>query len=71
MNRNQILFNGFCMAIFMSLCMSFVMTAVNVGFGSNFIPAWLAGGGVGFLVSLPLSFFLPPFLQKIMERLKI
>ncbi|MDR0997942.1 MAG: DUF2798 domain-containing protein [Treponema sp.] len=32
---------------------------------------WLASWGIGFVVSLPLSFFLPPFLQKIMERLRI
>jgi hypothetical protein len=67
----QIVFNGFWMACVMSICMAFVMTAVNVGFGSNFVAAWLTGAGVGFVVSLPLSFFLPPFLQKIMKRLKI
>jgi hypothetical protein len=51
--------------------MAFVMTAVNVGFGSMFVDVWLTGAGVGFIVSLPLSFFLPPLLQKIMKMLKI
>jgi hypothetical protein len=51
--------------------MAFVMTVINVGFGDNFVRAWLAGWGVGFVVSLPLSFFLPPFLQKVMKWLKI
>jgi hypothetical protein len=59
------------MALVMSFCMAFVMTAVNVGFGSSFITPWLKGAGVGFVVSLPLSFFLPPLLQKIMKKLKI
>jgi hypothetical protein len=71
MNIYQILFNGFCMALIMSVCMAFVMTAVNIGFGDNFLSAWLTGTAIGFVVSLPLSFFLPPFLQKIMKWLKI
>jgi hypothetical protein len=59
------------MAFVMSISMSFVMTAVNLGFGSNFVTAWLTGAGIGFIVSLPLSFFLPLLLQKMMKRLKI
>jgi hypothetical protein len=51
--------------------MAFVMTAVNVGFGSNFVTVWLTGAGIGFVVSLPLAFILPPLLQKIMKMLKI
>jgi hypothetical protein len=51
--------------------MAFVMTAINVGFGSNFVIAWVSGWGIGFVVSLPLSFFLPPLLQKMMQILKI
>jgi hypothetical protein len=47
------------------------MTALNIGFGEKFLIPWLTGWGIGFVVSLPLSFFLPPFLQKIMKRLKI
>ncbi|MDR1430475.1 MAG: DUF2798 domain-containing protein [Spirochaetaceae bacterium] len=71
MSFGQIVFNGFWMALIMSVCMAFVMTVVNVGFGDNFIRAWLTGAGVGFIVSLPLSFFLPPLLQKIMKMLNI
>jgi hypothetical protein len=71
MTIGQIVFNGFWMAFIMSICMAFVMAVVNVGLGSNFVAAWLSGAGVGFVVSLPLSFFLPPLLQKIMKRLKI
>jgi hypothetical protein len=62
---------GISMTLIMSLCMAFVMTAANSGFGSSFVSLWLTGAGVGFVVSLPLSFFLPPLLQKIMKWLKI
>jgi hypothetical protein len=44
------------------------MTAINVGFNSHFLKAWVSGWGIGFLVSLPLSFLVPPLLQKIMHK---
>jgi hypothetical protein len=59
------------MALIMSVCMAFVMATVNVGFGSNFVTAWMTGAGIGFVVSLPLAFIIPPLLQKIMKILKI
>jgi hypothetical protein len=31
----------------------------------------LTGSGIGFVVSLPLSFIVPPLLGKIMTRMKI
>jgi hypothetical protein len=71
MNVRQILFFGFCMATIMSMCMSLVMTAINVGFNHDFFRPWLMGWGFGFLASLPLSFILPPLLQKIMHALKL
>ncbi|MDR1239603.1 MAG: DUF2798 domain-containing protein [Treponema sp.] len=71
MNLRQILFFGFCMAVIMSMCMSLVMTAINVGFGPDFFAPWLQGWGAGFLTSLPLSFVLPPLLHKTMQKLKL
>jgi hypothetical protein len=71
MSIRQILFFGVVMSVIMSLCMAFAMTAINVGFGDIFLSAWLAGWGAGFVVSLPLSVFLPPFLMKVIEWLKI
>jgi hypothetical protein len=67
----QILFFGFCMAILMSLCMSLAMALINVGPGRYFWGAWLSGWGIGFLVSLPFSFFVPPLIQKLMAKLRI
>jgi hypothetical protein len=59
------------MAIIMSMFVSFSMTIINVGFDANFVDMWMGGWAIGFLASLPLSFLLPPLLQKLMERLKI
>ncbi|MDR1329150.1 MAG: DUF2798 domain-containing protein, partial [Oscillospiraceae bacterium] len=67
----QIFFFGICMAAIMSLCMSFAMAAINVGFNAGFTPAWLSGWGIGFVVSLPFSFFVPPLIQKIMKKFGI
>jgi hypothetical protein len=52
--------------------MAFAMTTINVGLDKPyFITAWLQGGGIGFMVSLPLSFFVPSLIQKLMRTLKI
>ncbi|MDR1247408.1 MAG: DUF2798 domain-containing protein [Clostridiales Family XIII bacterium] len=55
----------------MSLCMSVAMAAINVGLNSHFWAAWLSGWGIGFIVSLPFSFFIPPLIQKVMKKLNI
>jgi hypothetical protein len=51
--------------------MSVAMAAINVGWNSHFWSAWLSGWGIGFLVSLPFSFFVPPLIQKVMQKLNI
>jgi hypothetical protein len=71
MSARQVLFFGISMAMAMSLCMSFAMTAINIGFGSNFISTCLSAWGIGFVVSLPFSFLVPPLIQKLMRRLGI
>jgi hypothetical protein len=56
------------MAVLMSLCMSLAMAAINVGLNIHFWKAWLSGWGIGFVVSLPFSFFVPPLIQKLMKK---
>jgi hypothetical protein len=51
--------------------MSFAMAAINVGLNRYFLAAWLSGWGIGFVVSLPFSFFVPSFIQKLMKKLRI
>ncbi|MDR0596939.1 MAG: DUF2798 domain-containing protein [Treponema sp.] len=71
MTLKQILFFGIAMSIVMSAAMSAVMVVINVGLNSHFLEAWLPGWGLGFLVSLPFAFFLPPTIQKVMAKLHI
>jgi hypothetical protein len=51
--------------------MSLAMAAINVGMNAHFLAAWLSGWGIGFVVSLPFSFFVPPLIQKAMRKLNI
>ena len=54
-------------AILMSLFMSFVLTAINIGFPSHFFVAWLASLGLGFAVALPVSLLVIPLVSKFIE----
>jgi hypothetical protein len=71
MTIRQILFFGSVMSVFMALFMSLAMAIINVGINEHFIGAWLKGWLTGFLVSLPLSFVIPPALQKLIQTLHI
>ncbi|MBC7796408.1 MAG: DUF2798 domain-containing protein [Pyrinomonadaceae bacterium] len=50
--------------LFMSGAMSFVLTAINLGFGADFIWQWLRSFGISFLVALPISTLVVPQIQK-------
>lgn len=51
---------GLCM----SGAMSFALTAINQGFGADFLWQWLRSFGISFLVALPISAFVVPQIQK-------
>jgi hypothetical protein len=55
----------------MSTAMSAVMVIINVGLNDHFFEAWLPSFGIGFLASLPFSFFLPALIQRLMAKLHI
>lgn len=71
MSRKQKVFQSVCMALIMSCCMSFVMTVKNIGFHSNLIAVWFPNAVLGFAVAIPLSFFVPSLIQKLMRSLGI
>ena len=48
----------------MSGAMSFALTAINLGFGQDFVWQWLRSFGISFLVALPISAFVVPRIQK-------
>ncbi len=54
-------------AVLMSLFMSFVLTAINIGFPSFFIGAWLTSLGIGFAVALPVSLIVIPLVHRLIE----
>lgn len=53
------------MSIFMSIPMSFVMTAVNVGFTDIFVRAFLGSAVIGTIVAIPVAFLAMPVAQKL------
>jgi hypothetical protein len=59
----------FILAAGMSLVMSFVMTAMNVGFSEFFLSAWLRRWGFGFLIGFPTAALIVPFARRIVARL--
>lgn len=56
-------------ALCMSMCMSLIMALVNVGIGKYLLFSWFRGWGIGFLVTFPLSYFLPPNIQRLLSKL--
>lgn len=71
MSKKRRIFTAVSMALCMSIYMSFVMVSVNIGWVPHFFQAWLKGWSVGFCVSLPLSFIVPPTIQKIANKLAL
>ena len=61
--------SAFFTALCMSMCMAFIMAFINVGASQALVFAWLKGWGIGLCVTFPLSYFLPPWIQKALRRL--
>jgi len=57
------------MALMMSGFMTFVITAVNIGFPSDFLLRWLKSYGIGFCIAVPAIYLLAPFARKIAASL--
>lgn len=64
----RILFPVF-MSMTMSIPMSFVMTAVNVGFSDHFIQAFLRSALIGICVSMPIAFIAVPRVRKLVSKI--
>jgi len=48
--------------------MSFVLTAVNVGFGVIFLEAFLKSFGISVAVSLPVTYIAVPAVKKLLNK---
>lgn len=55
---------SFIMGAMMFFVMTFIVTAVNVGFPPDFVPRWLNSFGVAYVAGVPLIYFLAPIARK-------
>lgn len=60
---------SFIMGAMMISLMTFVITAVNVGFTPDFLAKWGRAFAVAYVVGVPVIFFLAPMARKITGRL--
>lgn len=67
--KYKMLMFSLLMGLGMSFFMSFVMTAVNIGFPPVFVQLWMKSWGVGFVASLPAALTLPPLIHKFLKRI--
>ncbi len=57
------------MGAMMISLMTFVITAVNIGFTEDFLPRWGKAFLVAYVVGVPVIFFLAPVARKLTGRL--
>lgn len=57
------------MSVTITLPMSFLMTLINVGVNSVFLPAFFQSVMLGLLVSIPLSLLAVPYVRRVVNKL--
>ncbi len=60
---------SFVMGAMMISLMTFVITAVNIGFAADFASRWGKAFLIAYLVGVPVIFFLAPMARKLTGRL--
>lgn len=60
---------SFIMGAMMISIMTFVITAVNVGFPHDFLAKWRRAFAIAYAVGVPVIFFLAPLARKITGRM--
>lgn len=53
------------MGAMMIFLMTFVITAVNIGFTATFLGSWARAFGIAYVVGVPVIFFLAPVARKL------
>ena len=59
---------SFIMGAMMISIMTFVVTLVNIGWGANFLGAWMKSFGIAYVVGVPVIFFVAPIARKLTGR---
>jgi hypothetical protein len=57
------------MGAMMISLMTFVITAVNVGFGADFLGRWQKAFAIAYVVGVPVIYFLAPVARRLTGRL--
>jgi len=57
------------MGLSMGFMMSFVMTAINAGFGPGFLFKWIKAFGGGVSIGIPTALILSPHIQNLVRQL--
>lgn len=57
------------MGLLMISLMTFVITAVNIGFPADFLTHWGKAFAVAYVVGVPVIFFIAPFARKLTGKL--
>lgn len=68
MNRQKRFMIALLNAICMSMVISFIMCAINVGLTDRFILAWLGSWPISFAIAFPLSYTLPPMINRLVNN---
>jgi len=60
---------SFVMGLLMISLMTFVITAVNIGFPADFLAHWGKAFAVAYVVGVPVIFFIAPIARKLTGKL--
>lgn len=69
MNLKQTIFFNITLSLIFSSVMSFAMLVINAGFIPGFVFEWLKSTGIGFCVSVPLTFLIIRPVQQMAMKL--
>jgi hypothetical protein len=59
---------AFTMGLFATCIISFVLVAVNLGFGPKFMFVWLRSWLIAYVIVIPLFLFVAPLVQLLISR---
>lgn len=67
--KYEMLVFAFCMGLFMSFFMSFVITLINLGLVDGFIGFWMSAFWKAFIIAFPTILLVVPKVKKIVSIL--
>ena len=65
--KYQFIISSFFMALFMSVAISFVFCAIDIGITSDLLFTWLKKTGVSFVIAFPTAVIVSPIVQKMVN----